>query len=289
MADSPQEPALEEKEMSFLDHLEELRWHIIRSLGAIVVFALTAFLNKKFIFHDVILGPARVDFITYRAFCKLGQLLVDQGLSTENALCIDKLSFVIQSRTMTGQFATHIGVSFLAGLIVAFPYVFWEIWRFVAPGLYPKERALTRGAVFYVSFLFLSGVLFGYYVLSPLSINFLANYVVDDSITNQFDLSSYMNTLVMMVLSCGIMFQLPMVVYVLAKIGIMTPTFMRTYRRHAIVVIMLIAAIITPGGDVFSLMLVAIPIYFLYEISIFIARAVERNKAEQARLEAQNR
>jgi sec-independent protein translocase protein TatC len=191
-------------------------------------------------------------------------------------LCIDKLNFTIQSRNMTGQFTTHVTISFVIGLIMAFPYAFWEIWRFVKPGLYTKERNLTSGAVFYVSLLFMLGVLFGYYILSPLSINFLANYTVDESIINEFDLLSYIETLVMMVLACALMFQLPMVVYVLSKTGLVTPQLMRMFRRHAIIVILFVAAVLTPSPDMFSQLIVAVPIYLLYEISIYISAAVEK-------------
>jgi sec-independent protein translocase protein TatC len=267
----------EEGEMSFLDHLEELRWHLIRSIVAILVFSVVAFFSKKFIFHDLILAPTRADFWTFRKLCELA------GLLDQPFLCIEKLNFIIQNRSMTGQFSTHITVSFVVGLVVGFPYFFWEIWRFVKPGLYPRERKLTRGAVLYVSTLFFAGVLFGYYILSPLSINFLANYQVDESIENQVDLLSYIQILVMMVLACGIMFQLPMVIFVLAKGGIVSAKFLRTYRKHAIIIILFIAAILTPSPDVFSQLIVFAPIYLLYEISIFLAITVEKQKAEDER------
>lgn len=186
-----------------------------------------------------------------------------------------------------GQFTTHLTVSVAVGLVLSFPYVFWEIWRFVKPGLKLGERSVTRGAVFFVSLLFLMGILFGYYLVAPMSINFLANYTVDESIANEFDLSSYMGTLVMMVLGCGAIFQLPMVVYVLSKIGVMTPQLMRNVRRYAVVVILIIAAVITPSPDIFSQMLVAIPLYFLYELSIFISAAVQKGK-EREQTEALN-
>ena len=271
----------EEGEMSFLDHLEELRWHLIRSVGAILVFSIVAFFSKKFIFHDLILAPARPDFWTYIKLCQLAQVL-DQPF-----LCIEKLNFIIQNRSMTGQFSTHITVSFVVGLVVGFPYFFWEMWRFIKPGLYPRERNLTRGAVFFVSSLFFSGVLFGYYVLAPLSINFLANYQVDETIDNQIDLLSYIQILVMMVLACGLMFQLPMVIYVLAKGGIVSAQFLRTYRKHAIIIILFIAAILTPSPDVFSQLIVFLPIHTLYEISIFLTLTVEKQKVQEELAERQ--
>jgi len=265
-----------ENEMSFLDHLEALRWHILRSLAAIIFLMIVAFFSKKLLFHDIILAPSRTDFWTYRMLCKLGVYL------NQPFLCVEKLSFSIQSRTLTGQFTTHIGVSFVAGLIMAFPYVFWEIWQFVKPGLYPKERTMTRGSVFYVSLLFFLGISFGYWILSPLSINFLANYQIDESILNEVDLLSYIETLMMMVLACGLMFQLPMVVLVLAKAGLVNTSFLKTYRRHAILVIVIVSAILTPSPDMFSQIIVALPIYMLYELSILLAFRVEKQSLKAA-------
>jgi sec-independent protein translocase protein TatC len=274
MAESlPPHETEQEDEMSFLDHLEVLRWHIIRSLGVVITLMIVAFFSKTLLFHDIILAPSRPDFWTYRMMCKLS-VLVEQPF-----LCVDKLAFIIQSRTLTGQFATHIGVAFVAGLVVGFPYVFWEIWRFVRPGLYPRERKMTQGAVFYVSLLFFLGIAFGYWVLSPLSINFLANYTIDESIQNEIDLISYIETLVMMVLACGLMFQLPMVILVLAKAGIVTASFLRTYRRHSVLIIIIVAAILTPSPDMFSQIIVSLPIYGLYELSVLLAARVEKQNA----------
>lgn len=275
-------PEQEEKEMSFLDHLEELRWHLIRAALAILVFGVTAFFLKDIVFGQIILGPSRADFFTYRLFCEIGAKFHIEGL------CIDKLNFTLMSRTMTGQFTTHIWISLLAGIIVAFPYIFWEVWRFIAPGLLPRERNAANGAVFVVSFLFLLGILFGYYLLAPLSINFLANYQIDERILNQFDLLSYISLLSMMVLSCGIMFQLPVVVFVLSRVGVVTPKMMREYRRHSFIGILIIAAILTPSPDMFSQLLVAVPIYVLYEVSIAIAAVQHRlRQARQQAFEAE--
>ena len=267
----------EEKEMSFLDHLEELRWHLVRSLIAIVVFALAAFLAKHLVFHIILLGPSRVDFWTYEMLCKLSDIL------NSTALCIDELPFIIQSRQMTGQFAMHITSSFVIGLILAFPYAFWEIWRFIKPGLYPKERNAARGATFYVSFLFMIGVLFGYFIVTPVSINFLSNYQLDPSIQNEFDIVSYILTVITLILACGILFQLPIVIYFLTRAGLVTPQLMRTYRKHAIIVILVLGAMITPP-DPFSQILVAVPLLGLYQISILISKRVLRReeKEEQA-------
>lgn len=267
------EPQAEEK--SFLDHLEELRWHLLRSVSAIFVFAIAAFASNKVVFGIVLLGPSRVDFLTYQWLCDLSQML-DSPL-----LCIDKLPFEIQNRTMTGQFSVHIMSSLAIGFVAAFPYAFWEVWRFIKPGLYQNEQQVSRGATFGVTVLFLAGIFFGYFIVTPLSVNFLSNYQVDPSIINEIDLTSYINTVVMITLACGIMFQLPMVVYFLSKVGLVTPVFMRTYRRHAIVIIMLVGAIITPP-DVFSQILVAIPVFILYEVSIGISGRVQRQREKEA-------
>lgn len=263
----------EEKEMSFIDHLEELRWHIIRSLGAIMVFAVGAFLMKDFIFHSIILAPSRTDFWTYRMLCNSG---------VEN-LCIDKLPFILQSRQMTGQFTMHLTASFLIGIIVAFPYAFWEIWRFVSPALYSEEKTVSKGAVFFVSLLFAIGILFGYYAVAPLSINFLANYQIDPSVLNEFDITSYISTLSMLVLTCGLMFQLPVVVYFLTKTGVATPQAMREYRKLAIVIILVASAVLTPP-DLMSQILISVPLMLLYEISIYVSAFILK---KQRRLEAQ--
>lgn len=261
----------DDAEMTFLDHLEELRWHLIRSLIAILVFAVAAFCAKGLIFHTIILGPSRTDFWTYQMLCKLSVIL------DSPSLCMDKLPFIIQSRQMTGQFTMHITAAFVIGLICAFPYAFWEIWRFIKPGLYPKERKAARGATFYVSVLFILGVLFGYFIVTPVSINFFANYSLDESIQNEFDIVSYVSTFTSLVLACAILFQLPIIVFVLTKAGLITPVFLKTYRRHAIVVILILGAILTPP-DPFSQILVAIPLYGLYEVSIFISQYVVRQE-----------
>jgi sec-independent protein translocase protein TatC len=265
---------IEEKEMSFLDHLEELRWHLIRSLAAVIVFAVLAFLNKEILFHDIILAPTRADFWTYIKFCELGKLT---GFPE---LCVEKMNFIIQNRTVMGQFTTHITISFVAGLVIAFPYVFWEIWRFIKPGLYDLEASVTSGAVFWVSVLFLTGTAFGYFILAPISLNFLANYVIDPTIENQFDLLSYISMITTLVLACGLMFQLPMVIYVLAKFSIIKASGLKALRRHSIVVILLISAIITPTSDPFTLLLVALPLYILYETGILLASRVEVRQAK---------
>ncbi|UXX80797.1 twin-arginine translocase subunit TatC [Reichenbachiella carrageenanivorans] len=254
----------DQPEMSFLDHLEELRWHIIRAFSAIFIFTIAAFVSKSFVFGTLILGPSRIDFWTYRELCHLASLV------DVKALCIDTLPFIIQSRQMTGQFTMHITSSFTVGIIAAFPYAFWEIWRFISPGLYINERRIARGAVFYVSLLFGIGVLFGYFILTPLSVNFLSNYQLDPSILNEFDIVSYVSTVTTLVLACGLLFQLPMVVYFLTKAGLLTPEIMKTYRKHGVVVIFVLGAMLTPP-DPFSQVLIAIPLIGLYQVSIAIS------------------
>jgi sec-independent protein translocase protein TatC len=272
----------EEKEMSFIDHLEELRWHLVRSVASVLVFSVAAFVSKGFIFGVLILGPSKTDFWSYRMLCKLSEVV---GI---DALCINELPFIIQSRQLTGQFTMHITSSLVVGLICAFPYAFWEIWRFVAPGLYSHERSLTRGATFFVSFLFMIGVLFGYFIVTPVSVYFLANYQLDPSILNEFDIISYVSTVVTLVLSSGLIFQLPIVMYFLTKAGIVTPEFLITYRKHAIVVIFIVGAVITPP-DPFSQMLVSLPIVGLYEVSIYISKRIKRREAREEAKEALKR
>ena len=264
--------------MSFLEHLEEFRWHLIRALLSIVVFTVAAFLSKKIIFSVIILGPSRPDFWTYEMLCKLGDLL------NSDAFCISELPFIIQSRKITGQFTMHITSSIVVGLICAFPYAFWELWRFISPGLYANEKQIARGATFFVSLLFISGILFGYFVISPISINFLSNYQLDESILNEFDIISYVSTLSMIVLACGIMFQLPIVVYFLSKAGFVTPKLMRQYRKHSIVVILVISAILTPP-DVISQILISLPLILLYQASIGISAFVLRKNREKEAME----
>ena len=261
-------------EMSFLDHLEELRWHLIRSLTAIFVFAIAAFVSKGIIFGEIILGPSKPSFWTYRMLCNLSEIL------NSDALCISELPFIIQSRQMTGQFSMHITSSFVIGLICAFPYTFWEIWRFVKPGLYDKERKAATGATFYVSLLFFMGVFFGYFVVTPISINFLSNYQIDPSILNEFDIISYVSTVTTLVLACALLFQLPIVVYFATKAGLVSSSLLKTYRKHSIIVILMLSAVLTPP-DPFSQVLIAIPLGLLYQLSILIAVKLEKKEHKQ--------
>ncbi len=270
----------DEKEMSFLDHLEELRWHIVRSVVAIMVLMIVAFVFTPWIFQNIIFAPTRVDFPTFRWLCDLGHLT-----GSEDSLCAKPFPFKIQSRYMTGQFTMQFLAAFVIGFIIAFPYVFWEMWSFVKPGLKTNERRGSSGAVFAVSFLFLLGISFGYFLMCPLMTWFFASYSISDVIVNEFDITSYVSTFIALVFGSGLLFQLPVVVFFMTKIGLLTPAFMRTYRRHSYIVILIIGAIVTPP-DPLSQMLISTPLFLLYEISIFISAYVVRQKRKEAEMEA---
>ena len=262
----------EGKEMSFLDHLEELRWHIIRSIGSILVFTIAAWIFQKEIFGGIIMAPSKSTFWTNRMLCKLADLTGVEGL------CFKQADFILQNREVSGQFMFALTQSIMVGLLFAFPYFFWEIWRSVKPGLKMKEAKAATGAVFWVSMLFFTGVAFGYFVVSPMAINFLANFKLDESIQNQYDISDYLSLLSTMTLACGVTFQLPMIAFVLSQVGVLTPAFMREYRRHAIVVILILAAIITPSPDMISQLLVTLPLLALYEVSIVVSARVNKRR-----------
>jgi sec-independent protein translocase protein TatC len=270
----------EEKEMAFLDHLEELRWHVVRAVAAIFIMMILAFIYTNEIFEYIIFAPGDVNFITFRWLCDLGAALGVDGL------CVTEIPMKIQSRFLMGQFTMQLQASFVIGLVVAFPYVVWELWSFVKPGLYNKEKKSSRGAVFSISSLFLLGISFGYFILSPMTIAFLANYTISPKISNEFDITSYVSTITILVLSSGILFQLPIVIFFLTKVGIVTPKLLRSYRKHAVIAILVIGAIITPSSDPLSLSLISIPLYFLYEISIFISTVELKRKAKRELAEA---
>ncbi|MFO7670458.1 MAG: twin-arginine translocase subunit TatC [Bacteroidales bacterium] len=262
-----------ESEMSFLDHLEVMRWHLLRSIVAIVIMALVAFVFKEIVFDKIILAPKEPYFPTNRWLCQLGEIL---GLKR---ICINQDPFTLQTVKMAEQFSMHIIVSLVAGVVVAFPYVFYEIWRFIVPALYDKEKRTASGAVFYTSLLFMLGVAFGYYIISPLSVNFLGNYKVSESVISAPTLRSYVQTITSLVLASGIVFQLPILIYFLSKVGLVTPGFLKKYRRHSIILIVTLSAIITPP-DVFSQILVALPLMLLYEIGIVISRRIVKKQDE---------
>jgi len=265
------------KEMSFLDHLEELRWHLIRSTIAVVIMATAAFIAKHFIFDVLLFGPSKASFPTYKILCEAATFL-----GFEDSFCFDELPFTIQSRTMAGQFSAHIWTSITAGFIVAFPYVLYEFWNFVSPGLKDTERKTSRGFIIVASLLFFMGVLFGYYVVTPLSINFLGSYQVSELVLNEFDISSYIGLVRASVLASGLIFELPIIIFFLTKIGIVTPEILRKYRKFALVGVLILSAIITPP-DIASQIIVAVPVIVLYEISIFISKGVLRKRRKQER------
>ncbi len=261
-------------EMSFLDHLEELRWHLVRSFLYIFVFAILAFVFKDVVFDVILLGPSDPEFFTNRFLCELAE-------STNiKALCINQTQLLLQNINMTGQFTTHLWVSFLAGFIFSFPLIFWEFWRFIKPALYKEEVEHSRGAIFFASILFSIGILFAYYIISPLSVHFLGNYQVSEKVENIVNLGSYIGTVSSIVLASGILFELPMFIYFMSKVGLVTADTLKKYRRHSLVVTLALAAIITPP-DVISQVLVCLPLVLLYEAGIIIARGVERRKSKE--------
>ena len=275
MTDRLEDKTMEQGEMSFLEHLEALRWHLVRAISSIMVFAVLAFIFKGFIFDTLLLGPKHSDFPTYQVLCRLAERF------SLPELCIGDLKFDLINISMAGQFTTHIVVSIIAGFVCAFPYVIYEIWSFIKPGLYNEERKSARGMVFYTSVLFLIGVLFGYYIISPLSVNFLGNYNVSEDVRNQIDLNSYFSLISTLVLACGVVFEMPILVYFLTKIGVVTPDFLRTYRRHAVVVVLILSAIITPP-DVSSQVLIFFPLMGLYEVSIWVSAFVLKRQEQES-------
>jgi sec-independent protein translocase protein TatC len=265
------DPTKNEKEMSFWDHLEELRWHLVRSIAAILVIAIIAFLNRHLVFDQIILAPKDSGFITNRILCQLSEYL------NVKALCLDNLSLSIINIRMSGQFLTHMYVSIIAGIILAFPYIIWEIWRFVKPALYTQEKKYSRGAVLVSSLLFLVGVFFSYFLIVPLTLHFLGTYQVSGNVENTISLSSYISTVVSVTFAVGIVFELPILVFFLTKIGVLTPDFMKKNRKYMIVILLLLSAIITPP-DIFSQIMVVIPLMGLYELSISISKRVYRKR-----------
>lgn len=262
-------------EMSFLDHLEELRWLLVRSCIAIIIGACVAFAFSRFIFDNIIFAPKKSDFITYRIFCDLAN-----KYDLDKSFCVTEIPFEIQSRTMDGQFTTDIWTSITAGLIMVFPYILYLVWKFISPALYDKEKKYAVAFIFSTSLLFFIGVLFGYFLIMPLSINFLGNYTISDVVKNDIDLDSYLSLIKTTVISCGLVFELPIIIYFLAKLGLVTAEFLRKYRRYAYVIILILAAVVTPP-DVVSQMIVTIPLVILFELSIFIAARINKNKEKE--------
>lgn len=264
------------EEMSFLDHLEDLRWHLARSVIVVLGLAVTLFCFNDFVFGTIIFGPKHLDFITYRVMCKFSYFI-----GAGEKMCIREIPFSLINTELSGQFTMHMWISFVGGLIVGFPYVLWELWRFIKPALHERERKNTTGFVFFASLLFMIGVSFSYFIIVPLTINFLGSYQVSSDVANMVSMDSYISTVTTLTLATGLVFELPIIVFFMTKFGFMSPEFMRKYRRHAVVVILIIAAIITPSPDISSQVLVAIPLYLLYEISIFVSASVVRSQQKK--------
>jgi sec-independent protein translocase protein TatC len=263
-------------EMSFVDHLEVLRGHLFRSVIAIVIGAIVAGIYNKFIIKNILLGPTHNDFPTYGFICRIGK-----SLNLGNALCMQGIQLKLQSTEVSGQFSMWFSVILVSGLILAFPYVFYQFWSFIRPALTKKELNRTSGVIFWVSFLFFTGVLFGYFVVAPYAINFFFHFQLDEIVQNIWTINSYIDMMLPLVLGSGLAFQLPLVIYFLAKIGLVTSTFLKSKIKYAVVIILIVAAVITPGPDVISQLAVAIPLLLLYVISIFLAARVDKERAKE--------
>ncbi len=262
-------------DMSFLDHLEDLRWHLIRITIAIISCASIAFIFSKALFKHVVFAPLNMKFPTYNILCKSANYI-----GVETTFCADKLPAIIQNRTVEGQFSADIWTSIYAGLIIAFPYILYQLWKFISPGLIEKERKHSRGFIIISSLLFFIGVLFGYYIITPLTVNFLINYSISEIVDNQIDISSFIALVRSSVLASGIIFELPIIIYFLTKIGIVTPQILIKYRKYALVLVLILSAIITPP-DLASQIIVAIPIIILYQVSIYISKAVIKKESKK--------
>ena len=263
-------------EMSFIDHLEDLRWHVIRSVIAVLIGAIIVFIYSDFVVNNILFAPTRSNFISARWLCSLGHKI---GIGT--TLCFPEVKAKFLENTMTGQFIASFTLAFIGGFIIAFPYVFWEFWKFLRPALSPNELKKTGGIIFWVSLLFFAGVAFGYFILTPFMVNFYFNYKLSPQIEIMPSFSDYLENLVYTTAGIGVLFQMPLLVMVLARIGIITGSFLKKYRRHAFIIILIAAAIITPSTDPFSLTIVTIPLYLLFEASIIIASRIEKRKEKE--------
>ena len=264
-----------EDEMSFIDHLEALRWHVVRSLLVIMASAIVFFIFIDWIFDHVIMGPTQNNFISYRVLCSLSHML-----RMGDSLCMPPMELNLQVNSVSGTFMSSITIAFAGGIIVALPYVLWEVWRFVRPALKPNELQYTRGVIFWISFFFFIGAAFGYFLLEPFTFNFLANYKIGTLgiLIYRPTLTDYLDSLIDITLGAGVAFELPMASWILSKMGLVTPSFLRSYRKYAYVVLLVLAAIITPSPDWGSQMIVVIPLVILYELSILISARVNKNQ-----------
>lgn len=265
------------KEMSFLGHLEELRWHLVRSTAAIFIVAIVLFVFRSEIYNHFIIAHMNADFITYQVFCD-----IFTSLGMESSFCNVSIPNKLQALSLTQQLMSSLWVSIILGVILAFPYLLWEMWRFIAPGLHKSERKKSKGFLFIASLLFFIGILFSYYVIMPMSVSFFYGFQISDSIVNNFTLDSYISLFTNTMLGVSLVFELPVVIYFLSKLGLVTPTFLRKYRKHSLVVVLILSAIITPP-DVASQVIVSIPILILYEISIYISGFVQKRQLKNAK------
>jgi sec-independent protein translocase protein TatC len=269
----------EMKEMSFMDHLEDLRWLLVRSSAAIIILASACYFIDGYIFDTIIFGPKNPSFITYRFFCEVTHFF---GVDDTYA-CAKEFKFIIQNTEVGGQFSMYLWTLITSGFILAFPYILYQVWKFISPALYEHERKQAGSFIVISSLLFFIGVLFGYYVVLPLSINFFATFTVSGSIVNQFTVDSYVSMVKTSLVGSGLVFEMPIIIYFLAKLGLVTSEFLRKYRKFAIVINLTVAAIVTPP-DIPSQIIVSIPLLVLYEVSILIAAMVakKRKKDEQS-------
>lgn len=265
----------DQKEMSFFDHIDAFRGHLFRSAIAVITLAVVAFFNKYLLFDVILLGPTHADFWTYEMMCNLAHKFSDS-----DEYCVKEMGFTLSNINMSGQFSEHIFISFISGLILAFPYLLWELWKFIRPALSKKEITYARGLVFFSSLLFFAGILFGYFFLSPLSINFLGSYKVSELVSNEINLESYISFISTLTFATGLIFEMPILVYFLSKVGVIGDTWMKKNRRYAVVVILIIAGVLTPSPDIASQVMMFVPLYALYEVSILVARNVARSKAK---------
>jgi sec-independent protein translocase protein TatC len=263
------------KEMSFLDHLEELRWLLVRSTIAIIVIACACYFIDDFIFNTIVFGPKDPNFVTYRFFCEVTRFF---GVDDSYA-CATEFKFIIQNTEVGGQFSIYLWMLITAGFIIGFPYILWEFWRFISPALYEKERKKAALFIIISSLLFFIGVLFGYFIVVPLSINFFATFNASTAIVNQFTIDSYISMIKTSLIASGLLFEMPVIIYFLTKLGLVTPQYLRKYRRAAIVIILIVAAIVTPP-DIPSQIIVSIPMLILYEASIIISVLVVKKEQQ---------
>ena len=267
------------EEMSFLEHLEELRWHLVRASAAIVIGAIFCFIKAEYIVDQILRAPTKPEFFTNRAFAWVAQVFNSPDMA------INTQPFNIINYDMAGQFTTNLSIAMIGGIIIAIPYIFWEFWRFIKPALYEKERKHATGAVFYSTLLFMSGVFFGYYLIVPLSTHFFGSYRVSAEVPNLINLNSFISSVTTVILGSGIVFELPIIIFFLSKVGLISSEFLISYRKHAYVLLLLLAAIISPP-DVFSMLIVSGPLILLYELGVILSKRIERKRITEELLEA---